>query len=564
MTFEETDFTWLGGLATFGYAIAIYFGVAIVVCLLFSLLIYGGSGPGLMLKNLARAARDFAFLSFRRVWAIANLTIKESLRKKALSVFIVFAILFMFAGWFIGSAGPRSDLQMSVYVSFVFSTMTWLILPVILLLSCWGLPIDIKARSLHTVTTKPVKKSEILLGRILGYVVVGTFVLGIMGVVGYIWVVRQIPADAQSQLISRVPVYGDLTFADKFGGPARKGISVGDEWEFRSYLEGGTKSRAYYNFIDLNVTSIKNDYERRLAAAPDDEKADVPAVLLEYNFEAYRSQKGNLERRLRCLITIVNPETGTEVPLKPFEVMEYSQRVEDKAIQIPGIISYREKDTAIRKEANLFEDLIVDNKLRLEVECLDAHQYLGMAVPDLFIRMPDKTFAISFFKSVVGLWLKMFLIVLIGVTASCFVKGPVASLLTFSLFLLGQAFRKIMLTLLYPDTTEGAIIDTHGPLETIYRLWTHANARRVIETEPWVDFVWYMQKGDEAILAAMHVLQYAIPDFSRFTMSEYTAKGFDVPMEASFLPCIAISLAYIIPCLLLGYFSLQLREMEAK
>ena len=86
------------------------------------------------------------------------LTFTEAVRRKALLVFVVFAALFMFAGWFLTGATARPDMQVKVYVSFVLTAIGWLLLPVALLLACWVLPEDIKARSLHTVVTKPARR----------------------------------------------------------------------------------------------------------------------------------------------------------------------------------------------------------------------------------------------------------------------------------------------------------------------------------------------------------------------------------------------------------------------
>src|SRR5690606_16887290 len=85
------------------------------------------------------------------------------------------------------------------------------------------------------------------------------------------------------------------------------------------------------------------------------------------------------------------------------------------------------------KTVNLFEDVAVDGHLNVEVACIDQQQYMGMARPDLFIRQPDKAFASGYWKAVFAIWLMMVLIIVMGVTASTFVKGPVATLLTFTL-----------------------------------------------------------------------------------------------------------------------------------
>ena len=49
---------------------------------------------------------------------------------------------------------------------------------------------------------------------------------------------------AEGMLVARVPVYGKLAFRDRTGKPAEKGINVGDEWTYRSFIEGGTLAAA--------------------------------------------------------------------------------------------------------------------------------------------------------------------------------------------------------------------------------------------------------------------------------------------------------------------------------
>ena len=73
---------------------------------------------------------------------------------------MIFAVLFMFGSWFLTSAGEKADIQIQRHVVFVFTAVSWLVLPVVLMLACWGIPEDIKARSMHTVVTKPVRRDR--------------------------------------------------------------------------------------------------------------------------------------------------------------------------------------------------------------------------------------------------------------------------------------------------------------------------------------------------------------------------------------------------------------------
>src|SRR6185369_2511226 len=197
MSFDPIPFSVATGLINWLIVMAIVTAVGVVTLTAASLVAGGATGPLFILEQVKLGVGDWLGTSLRRIWAIALLTIRESIRRKALLVFVVFAVLFLFAGWFLSDTKSDMSLQVKVYVSFVLRAISWLILPVVLLLSCWGVPEDIRLRSLHTVVTKPVRRHEIVLGRILGYCAIGGLVLVVMGIVGYIWIERQIPDPGQ-------------------------------------------------------------------------------------------------------------------------------------------------------------------------------------------------------------------------------------------------------------------------------------------------------------------------------------------------------------------------------
>ena len=130
---------------------------------------------------------DLVHLSPRRVWALARLAIQESIRRRVVVVFAVFILILLFAGWFLdpGSIDPAR-----LYLDFVLTATSYLVLLLALFLSSLSLPADIKNRTLHTVVTKPVRASEVVLGRIVGFTAVGTLLLLVMGAISYVFVER--------------------------------------------------------------------------------------------------------------------------------------------------------------------------------------------------------------------------------------------------------------------------------------------------------------------------------------------------------------------------------------
>jgi hypothetical protein len=506
----------------------------------------GLSGPVRVLRQLFGAIRDISEISVRRVWALAMLTAREAIRRKALLVFGVFALLFMFGSWFLTSGGEKADIQIERHVVFVFTAISWLVLPVVLMLACWGIPEDIKARSMHTVVTKPVRRVEIVLGRMLGFSLIATLVVAVMSIAGYIWIDRQIPQNIHGQLVCKVPIYGKLSFLDRQGQPAAAGINVGDVWTFRSYIEGSTKATAIWDFERLSDASLMPISTK--------DQGDTRGLRVQTGFESFRTHKGVMNSGLLCQLTLVNPATNLRVPIPAFEVAEY--RGDANVTPIPATLTYYDSEARKSKTVDLVKDVIADGKLRVEARCLNGEQFLGMARPDLFIRTADRPFAVGFFKAICGVWLQAVVIVMIGVAASCFLKGPVATLMTFTVLIVGLSFRSMIDKIVSGDQLGG------GPTESIYRMITHLNqtvdldlSKTVTGTIKWTD--WISQQG-------IWLIQQTFPNFSYFGMSPYVAKGFDVDFRAALLPSLAVALAYFIPCVLLGYFALKLRELESK
>ena len=561
MTFDRDPFVLLTGLRDWLLVFGGFVGIIFSATILVALGIYGTSGPVAVMGRVWQGLHDFTHLSSRRIWAISRLTILEAWRRKALWVFAVFAFLMMFAGWFLDSE-LRTDMQVKNAVSFALTTVLWLTIPVLLLLSCWGIPEDIRVRSLHTVVTKPVRRNEIVMGRILGFSTVSAMIVAIMGVVGYVWVLRQVPEDDHPELslgkrlslavgllpdlpqdvtpkkFCRMPVYGTLEFVDREGSISNKGLNTGDIWEFRSYIEGGTKSAARYKFaVDEPVDQIK----------------------LESRFEAFRTHKGRIGQSLLVRYVLVNPTKGLRVPLPSFEIKEFNLNEQF----IKREVSYYDEDLKDTRTVDLFKDLVYfdddkkiqHNVFQIEVQCLDSGQYLGMARTDFFIRLPDRSFLVGYFKAVFGIWLLTVFIVSIGVTASTFVKGPIATLLTFNVLIVGQGFREFMIKLITGEQKGG------GPIESWYRLVTHMNDTLAL---PDTVSVQIMQGIDKVLLSGLWLTQHLIPDLSSFVMSPYVANGFDVPWGVAMFRSLAMTIGYLIPCLLVGYYSLTLRELEAK
>lgn len=562
LTFDQLPFEIVAGLLHWLGVVGVLLAVILITATAISLASMGLSGPKFVVQQFVAGVTDFVKTSPRRVGALTVLAIREAFRKKTLYVFYVFAALFLFAGWFLPNSNFDPELRIREHVSFVLRTLSWVMLPVSLLLSCWSLPDDIKARSLHTVVTKPVRRNEIVFGRILGIGAVSSLILVLVGVVGYIWIIRQLPPAAREMLTARVPIWVapdpaetkglqptaagldpelwaklNFRYLSREGAPELAGINVGDEVMFRSYIEGNSQARAIYRFARLTPRI----------------PADAQEIEMESAFQVFRIHKGNLERGIMCQLTLVNDAKKLRAPLKPFEVREFR----GNRIKIPRQL--KDEDD---KDVDLLRDLIQDGTLVVHAQCITPGQYLGMARPDLFVRTPDRPFFISYAKGVAGIWMMMVMLTIMGVMASCFAKGPVATLFTASMWGFGRMAHNFMGELTGKiELAPGTVWAGGGPLESLWRIPMHLTPSVPLPDSFATRVVQFLDGG---IIKLIGAVQFIIPDFRIFNLSEYVANGFDVPFDIALLRGLATTLGYAVPWIVVGYFSLKLRELEAK
>jgi hypothetical protein len=151
----------------------------------------------------------------------------------------------------------------------------------------------------------------------------------------------------------------------------------------------------------------------------------------------------------------------------------------------------------------------------------------------------------------------------LGVVSGCFLKGPIATVLTLFIVIVGKMAHGFLIALVTGRmqfkttvTFQGA-----GPFGALYRIVTH--------TTPGVEFAntfmfRVINKLDELVLHVLWAVQYIFPDFESFDTTEYAANAMDVPWAEALLPSLAITAAYCIPWIIIGYYSLRLRELESK
>jgi hypothetical protein len=570
------------------------------------------AGPALGSRNFARGLRytlsDLIFLSPRRVTALAWLAVKESLRRKVVVGFAVFLLLAAFGGWFLD---PASINLGQLYVKSVLFATTLLVCLLVILLCALSLPGDIKSHTIDTVVTKPVRHSEIILGRIAGFTVIGTGLLGLMCLVSYVFVCRglnhthaidlarlapdyggravhgsrevapqgwkgwtttaeghrhevyvssqghvYIEAEnghwhqardldpgalaalqrgtahgsldtglQQGELVARVPLYGRLRFIDRSGHPAEKGIDVGDESRYRTYIDGGTLATAVWTFKGIS------------------ERVFPEGLPVDLNFSIFRTHQGAVDRGVPGSLTLRNPRTGLSIEAQIFPAKEYV---------IDSHWIARQLQTPDGRQVDLFRDLVDDGTLEIRLRCLEPQQYFGAAPNDLYLRSADASFGLNFVKGYFGIWMKMVVLISFGVMFSTFLSAPVALIATGGMLVAGLCKGFVL------ELSGGHVIGG-GPVESLIRIMKQENL--VTDLEPGL-LTSLAKNSDYVASIFMRGLGAVLPDFTRFTYTKFVAAGFNIPANTILVDAL-LTLAMVLPVFVAGYIFLKSREVAA-
>ena len=332
------------------------------------------------------------------------------------------------------------------------------------------------------------------------------------------------------QYVQNNPDNRNFWFLDRQGTPVAKGINVGSEWTYRSFIEGGSQGAAIWRFDGIDESKLRT---------AEDGSQYLPLDLI---VRVFRTYQGDIDRGIQGSIQLRNPETNLKSDLTLFTAKDASAN----DFEFP-----RKLYDSNQNSIDLLNDLVSsDGQVEVWVRCLEPAQYFGFAQPDCYIPLADASPLLNFCKAQVSIWVQMLLVIAIGVTCSTVVNGPVAMMFTVSFITLGL-FREFFVNVATGKQVGG------GPVESLVRLVTQEN----MITELQDNFgTRLMQAVDGVLRHGMLSLAYVLPDFRSFDTAQYVADGFNIPAN-KVCQDLTVGLAYVAGLFVCGYFLLRTREV---
>jgi len=239
-------------------------------------------GYVVLLRIAGLLLREVVAVRWRRLYSIGWHTVVESYRRMWAPwvVLAIFLVVLAFIHWFL--TAPRPAEQGRLFVGTLALLCSLLVTVMIVILTPISLPHDIQQQTIYTIVSKPVRRLEVVWGRMLGFMALVTALLLVFGGISLAYLDRTISktitatkaaadrarkdgrlprarfldeqaGQLRTRQAARVTHKGVLTFLDsrgdtRGGKELPLGVNVGSENEFRSHIEGASQSLARWRF----------------------------------------------------------------------------------------------------------------------------------------------------------------------------------------------------------------------------------------------------------------------------------------------------------------------------
>ncbi len=547
-------------------------------------------------------ARSLAKIKWRRLWALSILSFREAVRNRLFWIFLLILVPAFFPAKWFAPVKPEDELRSTLSITSAF--MNVILLVPAALLAAFSIPNDIKNQNLYTVVTKPVERFEVVLGRFIGYSGLMTIALAAVMLVSWAFI-RSAGIDESARKESfkaRMPLRGTMAFQSR--KVDFSGTDVGREFNYRKYIAGDPTSpqRAVWSFDKLPAA---------LGRVADPNTAAVP---VEFTFDIYRMTKGVENRGVDLTIRVVTHNAGQVPPVDPKDSTwkwadaakerEYAAESSRLARQVRGLregedvnaeavfaaaapggpgwkelneltekFGYYEltgkeiadfRPAGIEVPAGLFKNALASSPapdpkdpkakpalLKIYVKCTTAGQMLGMAEGDLFVLEGERGFDQNYFKSAIGLWCRILILIGIAVVLSTYLAAVVALLGSLLLFVLGYFTEHIS------DVASGQSY-AGGPFKAITSLLKAEQPTAQPDANSLVTGA--VATADQFNAWGFRRVINMIPDVEGFSWTSYVKEGFDVPAECLVMNVI-VTVGYLLPWFVLGYYLMRSREV---
>ena len=362
----------------------------------------------------------------RSIWAVATNTIKQALRMKIAAVFVVLLIVLLpvMGVSMTGDGTLKGRLQ--TFVSYGLSLTSFLLCLLTIVVSIYSLTSDIKQRQIYTVITKPIRRFQLLFGKLLGVILLDAALLILFSAIIYA-ITIYIPKYFRASEADLAQLDNEFYTARGSLIPAEVDVTR----EVREAYEKLKKSRRLPEGVprDKIIAKLTEDQRRWKRAA-------VPGQQLIWEFNNVRPLDPNQSLFIRFKYDVsVNPPDlnvyGTWT-VGDYRQIKYGTKIETPIydrLHTHSIRTFHE----IEVPANVVAE---DGYLAVGFRNVPLNNTVVIFPPEdgLEVLYQADTFTGNFIRAVLLILFRLIFLACLGILASTFLSFPVGILLCLVIF----------------------------------------------------------------------------------------------------------------------------------
>ena len=403
------------------------------------------------------------------LWAIARNTLSQAIRMKVAAVVIVLlAVLLPLMSVVMQGDGTLLG-KLQTFVSYGLGLVSLLLCILTIAISTFTLSNDLKRKHLYLVVTKPVRRYEIVAGKLIGVLILNVLLLAMFGTIIYV-LTLMIPLIADADDLQR-----ERAVAEFF--TARSGLKIKqDETELRKKAEkrfselkeSGQLPRDMTEFQALSEllaqermiakscppAQVKRwDFEGVRLKVPEDPNA---VVFIRYKFESTTVLSDNRIYGLWRVGDLRQLDAGLERMTTPIFYVERDETVR----------AYHEFAVPARAVAD-------DGFLAVAFFNSPELNQTTVILDDVEVLFHSGTFTTNYIRSLLMIYVRLAFLAAMGVSLTTWLSFPVAILVCLAAYLLG--------------TMSGFVVDSFGGLGMAMGLVYNVTLRPLIWMIPQFD-----------------------------------------------------------------------------
>jgi hypothetical protein len=357
------------------------------------------------------------------IWAVAINTIKQALRIKVAVVFTIILIVLLPVLGITTTGDETLKGRLQTFVSYALSLTSFLLCLQTIIVSIYSLTSDIEKRQIYTVITKPIRRYQLILGKLFGVITMNIILLGLFSAI----------------------IYTIAIYTPKF--------TKASEYELIEANNEFFTARASLNVPVVDVTQEVKDRYTDL-----DRRGELPANVPSDEIIAQLTQQAQLAKRAAGVGQVLLWEFDNVESLAEniFIKFKYDVSVNPPDSQVWGrwfVGDYQFFKYGTQSKTPIYDELhkhsVRDfHEIEVPAEVVPEHGKLAVAFmnaplnsvaiifpPDgLEVLYKADSFGSNFVRAVLMILFRLIFLACLGVLAASFLSFPVAILFCFVIF----------------------------------------------------------------------------------------------------------------------------------